>query len=111
MGAGGNGSSRLAEQSHILRVTTGRRDITLYPSERVLLVQKTEDTGILQARKTEEAEDIQPELNRDNDHAAFQDKASWVVAVGGPSREATAMQPDHHRPTRSLLRKGRRRDI
>jgi hypothetical protein len=104
----------LPEDRHALRIPAKGSDIVPHPFEGGDEVEHPDIGGTRVAfamgRQVEEAEQVQPVVERDDHNVAATGKIAAVEGrqvVPGPGREPAAVQPHHHRPLPVVADRGR----
>ena len=98
------GARRLAGERHVVRVAAEGRRVAVDPAKGGLLVHQPERPRPLQTGETEEAEDAQPVVDRDDDQRPGLGEPPGVDVAARARAEPAAVHPDEHREPRVRAR-------
>ena len=98
----------LAEDGHVARVASERRDVIVDPSQRGDLVEQRHVARTVEPRvdvvEVAEAECAEPVVHGDDDDVAAQRELGGVEEASRADRERSTVDPHHHRPRRARPR-------
>ena len=101
MAKGAHPSCRLAEYRDQLIVAAEPTNVSSHPFQGKLLIHQpvvaTRMAFIVDGRMSEEAEQTESIIERDDDYLALLDQAGGVEYFATFGNEAAAVNPDHHR--------------